>query len=214
LGPQPADEVIVPPLLKEQQRSQQSAEQRERDATVHLRTSQQTSSPPAQFAPRPNLQQQTPSHRHIKARGQHVTFAEPPAEPLPIRQEANPTTHRPSEELRGHHQHMKIIKFSELHIRKQIGAGAFGRVYEAYWKTKPCAVKVLFAQEMHDDLVYEFESELEIMSVLRHPNITQLYGACLEPYHRAMVVELLPRGSLWGILRSNPYCLDDHVRRK
>lgn len=37
----------------------------------------------------------------------------------------------------------------------------------------------------------------------RHPNICRLLGACMDPPNRCLVVELLTRGSLWGVLRTS-----------
>ena len=40
-----------------------------------------------------------------------------------------------------------------------------------------------------------------MLAQLRHPNICLFLGVCLEPPHRAIVTELVSRGSLWDCLR-------------
>ncbi|OWZ23593.1 Serine/threonine protein kinase [Phytophthora megakarya] len=64
--------------------------------------------------------------------------------------------------------------------------------------------KELQVEEMiGQDILEEFEAEVQIMSILRHPNICLLMGACLEPPTRCLVIEYLPRGSLWNVLRQD-----------
>ncbi|TYZ51825.1 hypothetical protein PybrP1_000261 [[Pythium] brassicae (nom. inval.)] len=91
------------------------------------------------------------------------------------------------------------IDFAEITVGRMIGEGAFGKVHEGKWRGKAVAIKLLICQDLRTDILNEFQSEVEIMSVLRHPNICRLLGACMEPPNRALVVELLQRGSLWGI---------------
>lgn len=106
------------------------------------------------------------------------------------------------------------INFSEITLGRMIGEGAFGKVHEGKWRGKSVAVKLLICQELRSDILNEFQSEVEIMSVLRHPNICRLLGACMEPPHRALVVELLQRGSLWGVLRMNRKSIDQEMRSR
>jgi len=47
---------------------------------------------------------------------------------------------------------------------------------------------------------------------LRHPNIVQLYGVCLEPGHYGMVMELMPKGSLFDVLHNAGERLDWKIR--
>lgn len=106
------------------------------------------------------------------------------------------------------------INFNEITLGRMIGEGAFGKVHEGKWRGKSVAVKLLICQDLRSDILNEFQSEVEIMSVLRHPNICRLLGACMEPPHRALVVELLQRGSLWGVLRMNRKSIDQEMRTR
>lgn len=106
------------------------------------------------------------------------------------------------------------IDFSEITLGRLIGEGAFGKVHEAKWRGKSVAVKLLICQDLRKDILNEFMSEVEIMSVLRHPNICRLLGASLEPPNRALVVELLQRGSLWGVLRTHRKSIDQDMRSR
>ncbi|KAG9406671.1 hypothetical protein AC1031_002991 [Aphanomyces cochlioides] len=97
------------------------------------------------------------------------------------------------------------INFADVTLGAVIGQGAFGRVHKGTWRNRPVAVKLLICQELKRDILEEFKSEVKIMSVLRHPNICQLLGACMEPPNRCLVVELVPRGSLWDVLRKHRF---------
>nr|CCA14179.1 serine/threonine protein kinase putative [Albugo laibachii Nc14] len=93
------------------------------------------------------------------------------------------------------------IDFRELSVGEMIGQGAFGTVHRATWRGTTVAVKVLVCQHLTADILEEFETEVELMSILRHPNICLLMGACLKPPTRCLVIEYLPKGSLWNVLR-------------
>ncbi|TYZ64297.1 hypothetical protein PybrP1_013130 [[Pythium] brassicae (nom. inval.)] len=95
------------------------------------------------------------------------------------------------------------IDFSELKVAELIGQGAFGTVHRASWRGTTVAVKILVCQYLTVDILEEFETEVHIMSILRHPNICLLMGACLDPPTRCLVIEYLPRGSLWNVLRQD-----------
>jgi len=43
---------------------------------------------------------------------------------------------------------------------------------------------------------------VSMLARLRHPNICLYMGACLDPPNRAIVTELVSRGSLWEVLRT------------
>ncbi|RLN37765.1 hypothetical protein BBJ28_00007545 [Nothophytophthora sp. Chile5] len=147
--------------------------------------------------------------------------ADPPTSPPPapvdaVKQPADRGTakarNQPSERAAG--SYSQNINFNEITLGRMIGEGAFGKVHEGKWRGKSVAVKLLICQDLRSDILHEFQSEVEIMSVLRHPNICRLLGACMEPPHRALVVELLQRGSLWGVLRMNRKSLDQTLRSR
>jgi serine/threonine protein kinase len=59
----------------------------------------------------------------------------------------------------------------------------------------------LLQDEMDEAMVADFKAEVDMLGSLRHPNICLFMGACLSPPHRAIVTELVSRGSLWEALR-------------
>ncbi|GMF28188.1 unnamed protein product [Phytophthora lilii] len=133
--------------------------------------------------------------------------AKPPPAPVDAAKDKAAVKHRPT-------SYSQNINFNEITLGRMIGEGAFGKVHEGKWRGKSVAVKLLICQDLRSDILNEFQSEVEIMSVLRHPNICRLLGACMEPPHRALVVELLQRGSLWGVLRMNRKSIDQEMRSR
>lgn len=110
--------------------------------------------------------------------------------------------------------HSQSIPLADLELGRVIGQGAFGKVHEGRWRGRAVAIKLLICQDLRHDIMRELESEVKIMSVLRHPNICRLLGACMEPQHRALVVELSQRGSLWSVLRNSRRSLTLDMRTR
>lgn len=114
---------------------------------------------------------------------------------------------------------LPIIPYYELEgindKRNRIGGGAFGQVFRGFWKGTPVAIKILSSldgssvENDHEDLsttvMSAFEEEVSILARLRHPNICLLLGVCAERFHKAIVTELVSRGSLWDALRQKQH---------
>ncbi len=49
-----------------------------------------------------------------------------------------------------------------------------------------------------------FLKEVAVLSRLRHRNVVQLYGACLQPDNLFLVTELMRGGDLYHALRNHP----------
>lgn len=82
-----------------------------------------------------------------------------------------------------------------------LGTGSFGTVFKAELHGKPVAVKKLSTQKFDDKTLDDFRKEVAIMSTLRHPNVLLFMGACTQPGNLLIVTELMPRGSVYDLLR-------------
>ena len=83
-------------------------------------------------------------------------------------------------------------------------SGANGIVHYAMWHGQEVAVKKLRAPELTVDGLRDFVREGEMMWNLRHNNIVGLRGICFEPErgHYSLVIEYMPKGSLFTVLHS------------
>ena len=93
------------------------------------------------------------------------------------------------------------ITYEELELEVLIDTGAFGEVHRCKWQGQTVATKVLrCGGEMSPAAVDSFQREVEVMSILHHPNIVLMLGACVEPPRLCLVLELMTGGSLYGLL--------------
>lgn len=97
------------------------------------------------------------------------------------------------------------IGFAELvYGQVVLGKGGCGIVYAGTWNGVPAAIKELnLPLNEEGELKVEFLKEAGIMANLRHPHVILLYGVCLERGHYSMVMELMPKGSLYSLLHNN-----------
>jgi len=89
------------------------------------------------------------------------------------------------------------IKRSDLKLRKKIGEGGSGVIYEAEYQGYLCAAKSLknwgggLIEQAYKDIVMECDV---LVSVGTHPNLVGFLGVCLDDKRRPIVVEELVGG--------------------
>ena len=101
---------------------------------------------------------------------------------------------------------------------RALGQGAFGEVYQGYFKKSPSgdssemAVAVKTLPELSSNQAeMDFLMEALIMSKFNHPNIVQFIGVCFDKHPRFIVLELLAGGDLKTFLRdSRPKPVNAH----
>lgn len=104
------------------------------------------------------------------------------------------------------------IDFKEFTVDCEIGHGSFGLVHKALWRGTEVAIKRLPRDSMDQQVLLEFMKEAFIMRQLRHPNVLQVLGVCLEP--PCIVMEYMPRGSLFQLIHNPSVTLDYPIVRK
>uniref|UniRef100_A0A161ZND4 Protein kinase domain-containing protein n=1 Tax=Daucus carota subsp. sativus TaxID=79200 RepID=A0A161ZND4_DAUCS len=78
--------------------------------------------------------------------------------------------------------------------RNKIGRGGYGTVYKGILDGIEVAVKTLSAQSNQG--VREFLTEIDIITNVRHTNLVQLIGCCVQGTNRILVYEFLENKSL------------------
>ncbi|KDP39264.1 hypothetical protein JCGZ_01021 [Jatropha curcas] len=82
-----------------------------------------------------------------------------------------------------------------FHSSRMIGRGSFGNVYKAYFLSSGNVAAVKRSKHSHEGRA-DFIAELSIIACLRHKNLLQLQGWCVEKNELLLVYEFMPYGSL------------------
>uniref|UniRef100_A0A7S1ILY5 Protein kinase domain-containing protein n=1 Tax=Eutreptiella gymnastica TaxID=73025 RepID=A0A7S1ILY5_9EUGL len=96
-----------------------------------------------------------------------------------------------------------ILKFSDLELSEQLGAGGFGTVHKGRLKKSndTIAVKICLCQD--SDMVASFKREVKMLSSMRHEHIVLFRGACIDVPNLCIVTELMCRGNLYNLLHDD-----------
>ncbi|XP_058782183.1 probable L-type lectin-domain containing receptor kinase S.7 [Vicia villosa] len=91
----------------------------------------------------------------------------------------------------------KELRFATkgFHGSRIIGNGSFGTVYKALFVSSGTVAAVKRSRHSHEGKT-EFLSELSIIAGLRHKNLVQLLGWCVEKGELLLVYEFMENGSL------------------
>ncbi|XP_055350850.1 NT-3 growth factor receptor-like [Paramacrobiotus metropolitanus] len=95
-----------------------------------------------------------------------------------------------------------------LVFQKELGEGAFGRVFLAKYfdsaeTSRMVAIKTL-KDRVKQDTVLDFEREAEVLTSFQHENIIRFYGICTDgDKERMMVLEYMEEGDLNNYLRTH-----------
>lgn len=82
-----------------------------------------------------------------------------------------------------------------FHPSNRIGGGGFGVVYRGVLRDgTQVAVKCLSAESKQGK--HEFMTEIQMISNIRHPNLVELIGCCIEGSNRILVYEYMENNSL------------------
>ena len=115
------------------------------------------------------------------------------------------TSAAPTASKKAKKQRKDEIHFADLRFGEKIGEGSFGEVFRGtLWgqevAIKKLRIKGLDAGGSSAGISREFRKEVKIMRTLRHPNIVEFLGVCMEPPNLCLVTEFLSNGSLEDVL--------------
>lgn len=85
----------------------------------------------------------------------------------------------------------------------RLGKGGFGEVFKGLRDSvDEVAVKIIRLHDSTPSAIDQFKAEIDLISKLRHRNIVQFYGACIQPTNLYMVTELMDT-DLFSALRDH-----------
>lgn len=96
-----------------------------------------------------------------------------------------------------------IIEIAEgdLIEKDKISQGGFSLILCGFFRGTPVAIKKIFDPNVTDEVLQEFNNELNILNKFRHPNIVQLIAASVKAPKLVIVMELFAKGSLYDIIQ-------------
>ncbi|KAK1313395.1 putative LRR receptor-like serine/threonine-protein kinase [Acorus calamus] len=110
--------------------------------------------------------------------------------------------HSFGENSEGISKHIRFFSYKDLrlatdnfHASNEIGRGGYGTVYKGILKDgTQVAMKALSAESRQG--INEFLTEIHTISNVRHPNLVELIGCCIEGVNRILVYEFAENSSL------------------
>ncbi len=92
-----------------------------------------------------------------------------------------------------------FIRPTDVTLKRQIGEGAYGRVYLAEYHGYPVACKIIRAG-INRANAERLLDELRVMKKLKHPNVVLLMGACLTEEKQIMIItEFVSRYTTYSV---------------
>nr|XP_024002926.1 LOW QUALITY PROTEIN: tyrosine-protein kinase ITK/TSK [Salvelinus alpinus] len=88
---------------------------------------------------------------------------------------------------------------AELTLGEEVGRGQFGLVLQGRWRERRVAVKMVRKGAMSEE---DFQRGGQVMTMLSHCKLVQLYGVCTQHSPMCLVFELMEQGCLSDYLRA------------
>ncbi|KAL3576207.1 hypothetical protein D5086_021490, partial [Populus alba] len=94
--------------------------------------------------------------------------------------------------------------FNETNL---LGTGSCGSVYKGTLSDGLCIAVKVFHLQLEGELM-RFDSECEVLRMLRHRNLVKIISSCCNLDFKALILEFIPHGNLEKWLYSHNYYLD------
>lgn len=90
--------------------------------------------------------------------------------------------------------------FADVQLGDVMAQGGFSVVHRGVWHSTPIALKKLFDPKINEELLAEFDNEVQKLEQIRHPNILLLLAVHRRPPSLSMITELVEGGSFFQYL--------------
>jgi len=77
-------------------------------------------------------------------------------------------------------------------VRRRLGAGSFGVVYEAFDRERDRLVAIKVLENAAPDTIARFKREFRYLAEIRHPNLASMYELAVIGEHWLLTMELVP----------------------
>ena len=97
------------------------------------------------------------------------------------------------------------IRFTDLTFGDLLGQGAYGKVFAGEWEFNTVAIKQYAAQDFSEQTKNEILKEAKVMATASTQSdyLVRLRGIVLEKPHYSLVMEYMPGGDLFHLLKSS-----------
>lgn len=89
---------------------------------------------------------------------------------------------------------------SDVEMGDIINQGGFSVVHKGFWHGTKVAIKKLFDPNISQELLAEFDNEVQKLEQIRHPNILMLLAVHRKPPALSIITELVEGGSMFQLL--------------
>ncbi|MBS0351037.1 MAG: protein kinase [Proteobacteria bacterium] len=136
-----------------------------------------------------------PSPQHQK----DAKLRDQPSEPAP-KKELMPLNHPSGQMLLDF-----TIRFEDLTFGDLLGQGAYGKVFSGEWEFNIVAIKQYATQDFSEQTKNEILKEAKVMAMASTQSdyLVRLRGVVLEKPHYSLVMEYMPGGDLFHLLKSS-----------
>lgn len=103
-----------------------------------------------------------------------------------------------------------LIEATEVEFQAQIGVGSFSEVFKGRWSNRVVAIKLMLFDDSsleYERIIRDFQSELDIISKVNHPNCLGFHGIVVRP-RICFVLEYCSKGSMYDVLTQDAFELD------
>lgn len=90
----------------------------------------------------------------------------------------------------------------QVELGNQISQGGFSVVHTGIWHGTPVAIKKIFDPKITEELLAEFDNEVQKLEQIRHPNVLMLLAVHRRPPELSFITEIVSGGSMYQFLHS------------